>query len=178
MLAFLQHIVGFLNQEQIPYMLSGSVAMSAYVLPRATRDFDFIVHLETADVDALVKHFAQGYYCDSDAIQEALHRKTMFNIIDHASGFKADFVILKDDGYRQTEFNRRVEVDFEGMPIWMATAEDLLLSKLIWIQDFQSNLQKEDIKNLAAVESLDRDYVFQWINKMNLNTFGLLKNHG
>jgi hypothetical protein len=152
--------------------------MSAYVLPRATRDFDFIVHLKASDVDALVKHFGQGYYCDSDAIYEALHRKTMFNIIDHASGFKADFVILKDDPYRQTEFNRRIQADFEGMLIWLASVEDLLLSKLIWIQDFQSNLQKEDIKNLAAVESQDRDYVFHWINKLNLNTFGLLKNHG
>lgn len=159
-------------------MLSGSVAMSAYILPRATRDFDFIIHLKALDVDALVKHFSQGYYCDSDAIHEAFRRKTMFNIIDHASGFKADFVILKEDLYRQTEFNRRVEVDFEGVPVWMVRAEDLLLSKLIWIQDFQSNLQKEDIKNLAALESLDWNYVFQWINEMNLNTFGLLKNHG
>lgn len=97
--------------------------MSAYVLPRATRNFDFIVHLKTADIDALVKHLGQGYYCDSDAIHEAFHCKTMFNIIDHASGFKADFVILKDDVYRQTEFDRRVEVDFEGMPIWMVAAK-------------------------------------------------------
>lgn len=35
-------------------MLSGSVAMSIYILPRATRDFDFIVHLQAKDIDALV----------------------------------------------------------------------------------------------------------------------------
>jgi hypothetical protein len=42
-------------------MLSGSVAMSVYVLPRATRDFDFVIHLHPQDVEALVNHFKDGY---------------------------------------------------------------------------------------------------------------------
>jgi hypothetical protein len=155
-------------------MLSGSVAMSVYVLPRATRDFDFVIHLHPQDVEALVNHFKDGYYCDRDAIREALHRKTMFNIIDHASGFKADFVILKDNEYRQTEFGRRAQVDFAGMPIYIVTAEDLLLSKLIWIQELQSAIQMEDIRSLAVVSNIDWNYVNLWISKLNLNTFGLL----
>jgi hypothetical protein len=155
-------------------MLSGSVAMSVYVLPRATRDFDFVIHLHPQDVEALVNHFKDGYYCDSDAIREALHRKTMFNIIDHASGFKADFVILKDNEYRLTEFGRRAQVDFAGMPIYIVTAEDLLLSKLIWIQELQSAIQMEDIRSLAVVSNMDWNYVNLWISKLNLNTFGLL----
>jgi hypothetical protein len=155
-------------------MLSGSVAMSVYVLPRATRDFDFVIHLHPQDVEALVNHFKDGYYCDRDAIREALHRKTMFNIIDHASGFKADFVILKDNEYRQTEFGRRAQVDFAGMPIYIVTAEDLLLSKLIWIQELQSAIQMEDIRSLAVVSNMDWNYVNLWISKLNLNTFGLL----
>jgi hypothetical protein len=72
----------------------------------------------------------------------------MFNIID-ASGFKADFIILKDTKYRQTELKRRKTVDFSGLPIQIVSAEDLLLSKLIWIQEVQSSLQIEDIKNLS-----------------------------
>lgn len=177
MLHFLQHIVSFLNQKGIPYMLSGSVAMSIYILPRATRDFDFVVHLRPEDVEGLINHFKEGYYCDSDAVQDALQRKTMFNIIDYTSGFKADFLILKDTEYRITEFNRRIKVDFSGMTVYIVTVEDLLLSKLIWIQELQSNLQIEDIKNLAALETLEKDYILHWINKLNLNTFGLLKHH-
>ena len=98
----------------------------------------------------------------------------MFNIIDHASGFKADFVILKDNEYRQTEFGRRAQVDFAGMPIYIVTAEDLLLSKLIWIQELQSAIQMEDIRSLAVVSNMDWNYVNLWISKLNLNTFGLL----
>jgi hypothetical protein len=43
------------------------------------------------------------------------------------------------------------------------------------IQDLQSALQMEDIKNIAEIESLDWDYIKNWIDKLNLNTFNLLK---
>lgn len=155
-------------------MLSGSVAMSIYILPRATRDFNLIVHLQMKDVDTLAEYFKEGYYCDVDSLREAVNHKGMFNIIDHASGFKADFMILKDDPYRQTEFARRIEGDFFGVPINIVTAEDLLISKLIWIQQIQSSLQMEDIRNLAQLNSLDWTYIKGWINELRLNIFGLI----
>jgi hypothetical protein len=99
----------------------------------------------------------------------------MFNIIDHASGFKADFVVLKNDAFRQEEFNRRRKVDFFDKTIYVVSPEDLLISKLIWIQDFQSPQQMEDIKNLSAIEQLDWPYITKWINKLNLKTFDLIK---
>jgi hypothetical protein len=71
---------------------------------RATRDFDFIIHLEPKNIDRFILHFKDGYYCDKDAIQDAVNRRSMFNIIDHASGFKADFVVLKNEAYKT--FNR------------------------------------------------------------------------
>jgi hypothetical protein len=43
-------------------MLSGSVAMSIYI-PRATRDFDFVVNLQEKDISLLVEHFKKGHYC-------------------------------------------------------------------------------------------------------------------
>lgn len=101
----------------------------------------------------------------------------MFNIIDHASGFKADFIILKDDEYREIEFNRRVKVDFWGMPVYLVSTEDLLLSKLIWIQDIQSAIQMDDIRNLAVPTNVDWNYINRWMTKLNLNTFSLLKYH-
>lgn len=155
-------------------MLSGSVALSVYTLPRATRDFDFIIHLKLEEADAFAANFKEGYYCDTDAVKDAIKTSSIFNIIDHASGFKADFVLLKDNKYRQTEFGRRRIVDFLGLPIYIVSAEDLLLSKLIWIQEVQSNLQIEDIKNLCIVEGLDQEYIYGWIKALNLNTFNLL----
>jgi hypothetical protein len=175
MMAFFQKITDVLHESEIPYMLSGSVAMSIYIVPRATRDFDFVVHLEPKNIDRFIKNFQEGYYCDKEAIEDAVKRHSMFNIIDHASGFKADFVVLKNEPFRQEEFNRRKEVDFWDKPIYVVSEEDLLISKLIWIQDFQSAQQMEDIKNLAAIEQLDWPYITKWINKLNLKSFNLLR---
>jgi hypothetical protein len=175
MIAFFQKITDVLNELNIPYMLSGSVAMSIYIVPRATRDFDFIIHLEEKNIDRFIQHFQEGYYCDKDSIQDAVKRRSLFNIIDHASGFKADFVVLKDEPFRQEEFNRRKKVDFFDKTIFVVSPEDLLISKLIWIQDFQSPQQMEDIKNLKVIEQLDWQYVKKWVDKLKLKSFNLLE---
>ena len=174
MFDFLQTIIAFLHKEEISYMLSGSVALSIYTLPRSTRDFDLIVNLKDSDIEKLAAAFSEGYYCDTDSIKDAIERKGMFNIIDHATGFKADFIILKDEPFRQQEFKRKEKADFLGIPLYVVSAEDLLISKIIWIQDIQSGIQMEDIKQLKSIEGLDWEYINKWITYLDLNTFDLL----
>lgn len=173
MFDFLKTLIRFFDKNDIPYMLSGSVAMSTYTVPRFTRDFDFIVHLGQKDVAPLMEQFKDGYYCDENTVREAILSKGMFNIIDHKSSYKADFMILKNDPYRQTEFNRRNKVDFLDMSIYIVSPEDLLISKLIWIQHIQSGLQIEDIKALVELPGMDWVYIRQWIITLKLNTFNL-----
>jgi hypothetical protein len=175
MIAFLKKLVGYFDKEKIPYMLSGSVAMSVYSLPRFTRDFDFVVHLKPENIQGLTTYFKDGYYCNEDAVIDAITRKSMFNIIDHASGYKADFIILKNEPYRITEFERRKAVNFQGITITIVSIEDLIISKLIWIQQIESSLQKEDIKILSALKDIDWAYINNWTASLKLNTFGLLK---
>jgi hypothetical protein len=174
MFDFLRVLIGFFEQNNISYMLSGSVAMSTYTVPRFTRDFDFVVHLLPQNVPMLMEQFKHGYYCSEEAVRDALNRKSMFNIIDDKSGYKADFVILKEEPYRQEEFSRRKQIDFLDMKIYIVSVEDLLLSKLIWIQEIQSGVQMEDIKALTALAEIDKLYVRQWVNTLKLNTFDLL----
>ena len=178
MVSFFQKIIDVLDEHDIPYMLSGSIAMGLYVVPRATRDLDFVIHLNAKNIEGFVNSFRDGYYCEKDTILDALkgtsHR--IFNIIDHASGYKADFIVLKNDWFRQEEFNRRVQMDYFGKTIYVVSPEDLLISKIIWIQDLQSAQQKEDIKNLAAIEDIDWPYISKWITQLQLNTFNLLNN--
>jgi hypothetical protein len=154
-------------------MLSGSIAMGLYVVPRATKDIDFVVHLRQRDIDSFSAYFEGAYYCSKDAISDAINRQSIFNIIDHASAYKADFFILKNDEYRLTEFERKREMDFYGNTVYVVSPEDLLISKLVWIQGWQSAVQMEDIKNLYALPHLERDYISYWIKKLKLNTFDL-----
>ncbi|HEY6505125.1 MAG TPA: hypothetical protein VIZ28_14210 [Chitinophagaceae bacterium] len=176
MFDFLRILIQFFDKYNIPYMLSGSMAMSTYTGPRYTRDFDFVVHLKTSDISLLRDFFNEGYYCDEDSMADAIKRKGVFNIIDHKSNYKADFIILRDDEFELVKFNRRLPVDFLDFKVSIISAEDLLLSKLVWVQNLRSALQEEDILQLSKLEHLDRTYISHWINSLKLNTFGLLKN--
>ncbi len=175
MLSFFQKITDVLDEYDIPYMLSGSIAMGLYTVPRMTRDIDFIIHLEAKNVDVFVNSFKEGFYCDKDGITDAIRGPVkMFNIIDHTSGYKADFVVLKDDPFRLEEFGRRVKVNYFGKTIYVVSPEDLLISKLIWIQDYQSAVQIEDIKSLVVVDGLDWEYISKWVKQLKLRTFDLI----
>lgn len=174
MFDFLRILIRFFDDNNIPYMLSGSMAMSTYTEPRFTRDFDFVVHLKPSDASLLAGFFKEGYYCDEDSIKEAIKMEGMFNIIDHKSNYKADFVILKNRPYRKIEFERRRAVDFLDMKIFLVSPEDLLISKLIWIQELQSAIQQEDIRILRGLDGLDWNYIHKWISDLKLNTFELL----
>ena len=174
MLEFFEKIISFFNKHNIEYMLTGSVALSVYSLSRATKDFDFIVNIKKENVDEFIENFNEGFYCDKDSINDAIKYKSMFNIIDHATSYKADFIVLKNGSFYETEFKRKQEVDFSGINVFVISAEDLLLSKLMWIQELQSSIQMEDIKTLMMVENLDLNYVQFWIKELKLNTFNLL----
>ena len=175
MLDFFKKIIQYFDLHNMPYMLSGSIAMGIYVMPRATKDIDFVVHLQANDINGFVKHFEGAYYSSENAVKDAVNQQSMFNVIDHASGFKADFVVLKNEEYRIIEFERRRQADFFGISIWVVSPEDLLLSKLIWIQGWQAAVQMEDIKSLAALPDLQWDYIDHWVKKLNLDTFHLLR---
>jgi hypothetical protein len=174
MISFFHKIVDVLDESNIPYMLSGSVAMGVYIVPRATRDFDFVIYLQPKDIENFVSNFQDGYYCNADSVKDAVRRHSLFNIIDHSSGYKADFVILKNEVYRQLEFSRRVKMEYFDKIIYLVSVEDLMLSKIIWIQELQSAIQMEDIKNLSQLNTLDWNYINEWIQKLRLNTFNLI----
>ena len=176
MVSFFEEIVDFLNHEQIPYMLTGSMAMSIYALNRSTKDFDFLVELQQTDVEKMSSRFKDNYYCDKDSIKDAMRRGSLFNIIDHQTGFKADFITLRQDEFEQLKFSRRQQVDMFGRTVFVITVEDLILSKLIWIQQLQSAVQMFDIQTLAQYTVIDWSYIMHWAHKLNLNTFDLFPN--
>lgn len=99
----------------------------------------------------------------------------MFNIIDHKSNYKADFMIVKDNEFEKTKFERCLLVPFLDYKIYVVSKEDLLLSKLTWIQLLQSSVQTDDILNLSELKEIDWPYIHKWISILQLNTFGLIK---
>jgi hypothetical protein len=170
----LKYICEELNKHNIEYMLSGSIALLTYSTPRMTRDIDIVINLKNEDAIAFKSIFTDNFYYNNETIDKEIQHKGMFNIIDQNSGFKLDFIVRKNTPFRKKEFERRQLIDDFGFPCWIVSKEDLILSKLIWIQELQSDTQKTDIRHLLDSEEIDSRYLNHWIKELNLNTFGLL----
>ena len=87
------------------------------------------------------------------------------------SGVKVDFIVRKSDEFRQVEFARRKPVAIANVQTWIVSCEDLILSKLVWALQSNSELQRRDIRQLL-VGSIDRDYIRKWAQQLGVT--GLL----
>jgi hypothetical protein len=168
-----KEITAALDARNIPYMVSGSMAMLAYTVARTTRDIDIVIELSEKSLNSFYEIFKDQFYLHKPSVEEELHRKGMFNAIDNRSGLKIDFFVRKNSPFRKTEFERRTRQKLFGHEAWLVSIEDLILSKLIWIQEIQSDRQKEDVKSLLE-NKVDRAYLDKWIHELKLNTFEIL----
>lgn len=158
------------EENGIPYMLTGSVAMSFYAVPRMTRDIDLIAEIASSGARRVHEAFKADFYVDPDDVAEAARSRGSFNMIHNATLVKVDVLIRKDEPYRKTEFERRREKELAGGRVMVVAPEDLLLSKLAWAKDSASEMQMKDAKNVAqASEGLDRPYLEAWAARLGLS---------
>ena len=168
-LEILQIVHQRLTLAKIPYMITGSMAMNFYAKPRMTRDIDLVMEISTSDLDRFIPVFQEDFYIEREMIQQALLKKTMFNLIHMPTVIKIDCVIRKDSPYRREEFSRRQTVTIEGKPVHIVSPEDLILSKLEWAKDTRSETQLADIRNLLTmVSGLNHSYLAKWASTLGV----------
>ena len=163
-----------LEDNDFTYMLSGSLAQNEYTVPRMTLDIDIVIELSVDDIDVFFQVFNEGVYINKDTVIEEVKRKGMFNVIDYKTSLKIDFIVVDNSEYRKNEMGRRIRKSLYGMDLWMVSVEDLIVSKIIWIQQLQSDKHINDIKNLLSNPKADHTYIIKWCKKLELKTNGLL----
>jgi hypothetical protein len=162
-----------LDRAGIPYMLTGSFAAAYHGRARATQDIDFVIAASAEEVRSLVRDLPrEEYYADESAALEALRHESQFNVIDLASGWKVDFICRKSREFSRVEFARRTLADVDGLAIFVASAEDVILAKLEWASLGGSLRQLEDVAGLLQVRwgELDRAYIEKWVADLDLFT--------
>lgn len=156
-----------LSSGNIPYMLTGSMAMNYYAQPRMTRDIDIVVDLNVSDAPLISQLFGPDYYVSQEAVTGSIAQRSMFNLIHEGSIIKVDFIVRKDNEYRRTEFERRKTISIEDFETSIVSKEDLILSKLFWAKDSHSQMQLMDVKNLVAT-GYDANYVNRWAEELGI----------
>jgi hypothetical protein len=167
----LQRIVTRLDEHGIAYMLTGSLAAAVHGAGRATMNADLVIDVDAERLDALVRGLTNpATYISLTAAREALEHRSMFNVVDIASGWKVDLIIRRDRPFSRIEFGRRQAVDVAGWRLWVATAEDIILAKLEWAKRGGVARQLEDVGVLLRVNQpdLDRDYLRRWVDVLGL----------
>ncbi len=166
-------IVKILDELEIPYYITGGFAVTTYGRPRFTADIDIVIKMANLAVNDFSQKvqdvFPQGYV-DKDLIEHALKYKSEFNVIDPESGLKFDFFITNQSDFEKSAFSRlkTKNIDYD---VKFISAEDLIISKLLWFRESQSTRQLEDIKSVIDTQSeLDQKYINDWIEKLELNS--------
>ncbi|NLD92046.1 MAG: nucleotidyl transferase AbiEii/AbiGii toxin family protein [Fibrobacter sp.] len=154
----------------IPYMITGSIAMSLYIVPRMTRDIDLVVEISTQEIKSLIDLFTKDYYISSDSVLDAVTNKRMFNVIHNETLVKVDFIIKKEHAFREVEFERKRKVTIDSTDVWVVSIEDLILSKLMWAKDTRSSMQLQDI-GLLLESDCDKNYIKNWAVKLGIDKF-------
>ena len=157
-------ILDALETASVPYMIVGSLASNFHGIPRSTRDADFVVELPPGVLQRLADALPPGLTLHSQAAFEAVTGTTRYLVELAGSPFVGELFVRSDDAHDQERFSRRLQVRVFDRVAWVASAEDMIVTKLRWVDQAHRPKDRDDIRNMLAVraEELDWTYLRRW----------------
>lgn len=163
-----------LERLGLPYCITGSVAASVYGEPRLTADIDVVLLLKIDNIAALRAAFPESaYYVPPDETlrSELAHgTRGMFNLIHHATQFKADIYIAAHDPLHAWALERRRRISLEGMDVWIAPPEYVILRKLEYLREGGSDKHVRDVRFIVAATAVDRSFLETEVERLGVRT--------
>jgi len=159
-----------LQEAEIPFMVGGSFASSAWGIPRQSLNLDVEVRVDGSHVDRLYELTHTDYLGSISQIHEALESREhfrSFQILHIEETFKIDFFLAEDDPYTSSAFARAIAFELApGHAFPFKSPEDILVTKLRWFQlgNRVSDKQWNDIVQVLEVQhgKLDGGYLEFW----------------
>ena len=172
----LSQIAQTFEELGITYVVVGSMASSMCGLYRTTNDIDIVADIKSGQVNSLVAALRETFYIDEQAVRRAVARHGSFNAIHFDSVFKVDIFIPPPDSFSQQQLARRhlekIAPDVE-QDIYVATAEDTILAKLMWYRKGGevSGQQWSDVLGIIGLQAtlLDFDYLRDWADRLQVH---------
>jgi hypothetical protein len=166
--------VSRLNKLSVPYMITGAVASIIYGEPRLTNDIDLVIDMESDEVETFADAFPiEEFYCPPpEVIRLEIGRshRGHFNLIHHATGFKADIYASGRDELHHWGLKNRKPVDVVDEKFWLAPVEYVILRKLEYYREGESEKHLRDISSILAFSPNEIDFKMleEQINKRTL----------
>lgn len=159
-----------LDRLEIPYMIGGSFASSAWGMPRQTNDLDIEVILHGEDAQRLFEQIGTDFLGSIGNYIEALQVEEEFpgfQLLHTEELFKIDVFLPSSGEYRTESFQRAVNHEmFSGFYCPFKSPEDTVITKLRWFElgGGVSDRQWNDIVQVLEAQkgSLEIEYMQRW----------------
>lgn len=165
-----------LEENNIDYCVTGSVATIIYGEPRLTNDIDLVISLSEHQIDKFYSLFPfEKYYMPpKEVIVDEIKRynRGHINIIEHSSGFKADIYFIGKDNLLNWALENKRRFIFFGSEISVAPPEYVIIKKIEFYREGGSSKHLSDIK--GVLQNFSGKIDFQFIEQ-NLIKLGLLE---
>lgn len=171
-LDILREIATLFCRHHIPFLLSGSFAVSYWGYPRATHDIDFVLEFsrdKQAVLAQALRSLSKDYLQDVWQLQEKPF--TFYSLYHSLTSTKVDLWLNGVLDF-QREWGRRRETIFQRIPLAFTSAEDLILTKLSWCKEVWSDRHFRDCIGMWNVQrgNLDEEYCTKRVQKLGLGT--------
>jgi hypothetical protein len=168
-------VIEALEALGVPYLIGGSLASAVHGVARATADTDMVADLRLEHAEPLAQALMNAFYVDTESIRDAVRRRSSFNVIHLATMFKVDVFVRKQRPFAQAQFEHRTAHVIATDPertAYVASAEDIVLSKLEWYRmgGEVSERQWRDVLGVLKVqgERLDLAYLRRWASVLEI----------
>lgn len=116
------------NDHNVKYLVIGGYAVVQYAEPRFTKDLDVLISTETANAEAVYRALHEFGAPLTDLTPKDFSEEGFFFQMG-APPVRVD-VLMGIPGIRFEQcWNRRVEVDFDGLKVIFISKQDLIASK-------------------------------------------------
>lgn len=164
---FVRRVVETLNRQGIPYMAVGSFSSNVYGKPRSTKDADFVIELGDRDITQFARDLGSDFSLDPQMSFETITSTMRYRLVHQESRFMVELFLLSGDSHDQERFRRRVAGDLGGFNAYVASAEDVVVTKLRWSRQGKRPKDIEDVRGVMLVQqgNLDLAYIRHWTDQ-------------
>jgi hypothetical protein len=148
-----------LEEDGLPYAIGGALALTAWAIPRDTKDVDISIFVAPSDIERVFDALDRsGVMVDRADAVRSVERIGMFTA---RGGRTLVDVFLGDHPHFHAMRDRRVQLGFpSGKRYWFVSAEDLCILKLL----YGRTKDVADLERMvAAWPHLDVAYIRDWL---------------
>lgn len=162
-----------LEEAGIAYMIVGAYATLTFGAVRTTEDIDLVLALSPGDIPRFERAFPdeEFYRPPREPLLTEIERteRGHFNLIHHATMDRADcYLVGRGDTLQLWALKNRRRVEWRGQNCWVAPPESVILKKLEFFREGESQKHVWDIQNILRLVDVDLAFVEEHVERLGL----------